>query len=119
MRQGSAPDVELPEIFLQAAKENGKNRRRIIEAALSHWAFFAIGTTMTVTAKDLSEYAEVPETSAKAFLDCFSLEFGQPEATDPWPHATHPLQTKPIIRYNDDSYFLAAPHLLALSLIHI
>jgi hypothetical protein len=116
VRQGSAPDVELPEIFLQAAKENGKNRRRIIEAALSHWAFFAIGTTMTVTAKDLSEYAEVPETSAKAFLDCFSLEFGQPEATDPWPHATHPLQTKPIIRYNDDSYFLAAPHLLAWSI---
>jgi hypothetical protein len=71
---------------------------------------------MTVTAKDLSEYAEVPETSAKAFLDCFSLEFGQPEATDPWPHATHPLQTKPIIRYNDDSYFLAAPHLLAWSI---
>src|SRR5271167_1870008 len=79
VRQGIAPDVELPEIFLQAAKENGKNRRKIVEAALSHWAFFAIGTTMTVTAKDLSEYAEVPEDSAKAFLDCFSLEFGQPE----------------------------------------
>jgi hypothetical protein len=116
VRQGIAPDVELPEIFLQAVKENGKNRRKIIEAALSHWAFFAIGTTMTVTAKDLSEYAEVPEASAKAFLDCFSLEFGQPEVTDPWPHATHPLQTKPIIRYNNDSYFLAAPHLLAWSI---
>jgi hypothetical protein len=116
VRQGISSDVELPEIFLQAARENGKNRRKIIEAALSHWAFFAIGTTMTVTAKDLSEYAEVPETSAKAFLDCFSLEFGQPEAIDPWPHATHPLQTRPIIRYNDDSYFLAAPHLLAWSI---
>jgi hypothetical protein len=116
VRQGIALDVELPEIFLQAAKENGKNRRKIIEAALSHWAFFAIGTTMTVKAKDLSEFAEVPETSAKAFLDCFSLEFGQPEATDPWPHATHPLQTKPIIRYDNDSYFLAAPHLLTWSI---
>ena len=116
VRQGITPEVELPEIFLQAAKENGKNRRKIVEAALSHWAFFAIGTTMTVTAKDLSEYAEVPEACAKAFLDCFSLDFGQPEATDPWPHATHPLQTKPIIRYNNDSYFLAAPHLLAWSI---
>jgi len=116
VRQGAGSDVELPEIFLQAAKENGKNRRKIVEAALSHWAFFDIGTTMTITARDISEYAEVPEANAKAFLDAFSLEFGQPEAADPWPHATHPLQTRPIIRYNTDSYFLAAPHLLGWSI---
>ena len=116
VRQGTGSDVELPEIFLQAAKENGKNRRKIVEAALSHWAFFGIGNTMTISARDLSEYAEVPEANAKAFLDSFSLEFGQPEATDPWPRATHPLQTRPIIRYNTDSYFLAAPHLLAWSI---
>jgi hypothetical protein len=116
LRKGMTPDIDLPEIFKQIAKENGKNRRRMLEGVLSQWAFYAVGTTMTIDAKDLSEYAEVSEKSAKAFLDCFSLEFGQPEAPDVWPRATHPLQSAPIIRYGTDSYFLAAPHLLAWSI---
>src|ERR1039458_1542210 len=84
LRNGIATDVDLPEIFLRIAKENGKNRRRMLSGIISHWAFYAVGNTMTINAKDLSEYAEVSENSARSFLDCFSLEFGQPMAPDPW-----------------------------------
>jgi hypothetical protein len=43
------------------------------------------------------------------------MPFGQPETADPFPRATHPLQQTPLIRYGEDSYFLATPNLLAWS----
>ena len=70
---------------------------------------------MTVGHAELSEYAEVSSEAATAFLEAFSMPFGQPESADAFPRATHPLQRTPLIRYGQDSYFLAAPHLLAWS----
>lgn len=115
MRQGEKPDFELPEIFLQISKENGKNRAQILESVLQRWALYGVGTTLTVDPKQVSEYAEASLTAAEAFLKAFSLPFGQPEATDPFPRATHPLQRTPLISYGESSCFLAAPHLLAWS----
>jgi hypothetical protein len=115
LRRGEKTDFELPPIFQQLARESGKNRAYKLEAILQHWALYAVGTTMTIGDKELSEYAEVSPEVAKAFLEAFSMPFGQPESTDPFPRATHPLQQTPLIRYGKDSYFLAAPNLLAWS----
>lgn len=115
VRRGEKPDFELPEIFLQIAKENGKNRAQMLESVLQQWALYAVGTTMSVTPKEVSEYAEVSLAAAEAFLKAFSMPFGQTEATDPFPRATHPLQRTPLISYGNSSYFVAAPHLLAWS----
>jgi hypothetical protein len=115
VRQGVKPDFELPEIFLQLAKENGKNRAQKLEAVLQHWVLYAVGTTMTMSPKELSDYAEVSLDTATAFLEAFSIPFGQPETADPFPRATHPLQRTPLIRYGASSYFVAAPHLLGWS----
>ena len=115
LRRGEQTDFELPPIFQQLAQESGKNRAFKLEAILQHWALYAIGTTMTVGRKELSEFAEVSPEAAKAFLEAFSMPFGQPESSDPFPRATHPLQQTPLIRYGADSYFLAAPNLLAWS----
>ena len=115
LRRGEKTDFELPPIFQQLAQESGKNRAFKLEAILQHWALYAVGTTMTIGHKELSEYAEVSPEAAKAFLEAFSMPFGQPETSDPFPRATHPLQQTPLIRYGQDSYFLAAPNLLAWS----
>ena len=115
LRRGEKTDFELPPIFQQLAQESGKNRAYQLEAILQHWALYAVGTTMTIGHKNLSEYAEVSPEAAKAFLEAFSMPFGQPEAASPFPRATHPLQQTPLIRYGDDSYFVAAPNLLAWS----
>lgn len=115
VRRGEDPDFELPPIFQQIAKENGKNRAHMLEAVLQQWALYAVGTTMTVGHKELSEYAEVTPEAATAFLEAFSIPFGQPVSTGPFPRATHPLQRTPLIRHGQDSYFLAAPNLLAWS----
>lgn len=115
LRRGGKTDFELPPIFQQLAQESGKDRAFKLEAILQHWALYAVGNTMTIGHKELSEYAEISLEAAKAFLDAFSMPFGQPETADPFPRATHPLQQTPLIRYGEDSYFLAAPHLLAWS----
>jgi hypothetical protein len=115
LRRGEKPDFELPPIFQQLAQESGKNRAFKLEAILQQWALYAVGTTMTIGHKELSEYAEVSLEAAKAFLEAFSMLFGQLETADPFPRATHPLQQTPLIRYGEDSYFLAAPNLLAWS----
>jgi hypothetical protein len=115
LRRGEKTDFELPPIFQQLAQESGKNRAYQLEAILQHWALYAVGTTMTIGHRDLSEYAEVSPEAAKAFLEAFSMSFGQPEAASPFPRATHTLQQTPLIRYGDDSYFVAAPNLLAWS----
>jgi len=115
LRRGEKTDFELPPIFQQLAQESGKNRAFKLEAILQHWALYAVGTTMTIGHKELSEYAEVSLEAAKAFLEAFSMPFGQPETADSFPRATHPLQQTPLIRYREDSYFLAAPNLLAWS----
>jgi hypothetical protein len=115
LRRGEKTDFELPPILQQLAQESGKIRAYKLEAILQHWALYAIGSTMTIGHKELSEYADVSLKAANAFLEAFSMPFGQPETTDPFPRATHPLQQTPLIRYGEDSYFLAAPNLLAWS----
>jgi hypothetical protein len=115
LRRGEKTDFELPPILQQLAQESGKNRAYKLEAILQHWALYAVGTTMTIRHEELSEYAEVSPEAAKAFLEAFSMPFGQPESTDPFPRATHPLQQTPLIRYGENSYFVAAPHLLTWS----
>lgn len=115
LRRGEKNDFEVPPIFQQLAQESGKNRAFRLEALLQHWALYAVGNTMTIGHKELSEYAEVSLEATKAFLEAFSMPFGQPETADPFPRATHPLQQTPLIRYGEDSYFLAAPNLLAWS----
>lgn len=72
LRRGEKPDFELPPIFQQLAQESGKDRAFKLEAILQHWALYAVGTTMTIEHKELSEYAEVSQEAAKAFLEAFS-----------------------------------------------
>jgi hypothetical protein len=115
-RRGVALPKDFPEVYREISKHNGKMRKQLIEGILTQWAFFALGMVWTITADDLAAEAGVPLASAKAFLEFFSIEFGNAPANDPWPRATHQLQSSPLIRFKGDSYFLAAPHLAIWSI---
>lgn len=67
-------------------------------------AYFALGDTFSVSANEAAEAAEVPTENATAFLEFFSLEFGDVDAGFTMPAPTHRLQTRPVLR--DGTSFL-------------
>lgn len=83
----------------------------MMDSMLAQWAFLDLAGTWSFTAAELATEAGTPVQVAEAFLQTFSLSFGRPQDKGPWFRATHELQLRPFISY-EDKFILVAPHLL-------
>jgi len=83
----------------------------MMDSMLAQWAFFDLAGTWSFTAEDLATEASTSVQVAQAFLQNFSLSFNRPEDNEPFFKATHELQLRPFINY-ENKFMLAAPHLL-------
>ncbi len=111
IRRGGVVDGEYADILRGLAAKSGKERKATVKWMLAEWAFFDLAGNWSLTAEALAHEAGTSTEAATRFLQNFSLAFGQPPERDPWPRATHELQTTPFVTY-EDKFLLAAPHLL-------
>lgn len=84
--------------------EAAKRARRLAMMRM----YFAFAQTFSFTAAKLAQVASVSEAEARSFLDFYSIQFGTIDQRFRLPCPTHPLQTRPIIRCQNEegvSYF--------------
>lgn len=111
LRRGRGVAAEEAELLNMLASRNGKDRRAMMDSMLAQWAFLDLAGTWSFTAADLATEAGTSVQVAQAFLQNFSLTFSRPQDHEPFFKATHDLQLRPFISY-EDRFMLAAPHLM-------
>ena len=79
------------------------------------WMLFGLGETLSFSAQELAAEVGLDMRKVVSFLGKFSLEFGHVDPRYRLPSPTHPLMTKPLIRY-EDKYFCPVLQLVYCSL---
>lgn len=92
------------ELLLKLSQLSENDMKEWSKAASVAYVFFGIGHTFSFSSDDLALFAKLDNGHVKAFLEKFSLEFGQVDERYRHPTPTHPLMTKPLIKI-DDKYF--------------
>lgn len=111
-KKGEPGDSEYPRAIIeQLSKMSGRDLTGAVKNMLMGWTFAGLGTVWSTNREELAEDAGIDPKRVKAFLDFFSLGFGDVSDEFDWPSPTHQLQKKPIIRW-DSNYLLPIPNLL-------
>ena len=109
LRTGTADDlaaIGIPEDvsrFLLALPQKKREERAIAYLAGRVWNSFH--SAMVVDGPTIANRANIDLGSASAFLDAFSLPFGQKRIADNWPSRYQPQYLAPLIRLDEDAYF--------------
>lgn len=105
-------DSQYPRTVVdQLSKMSGKDLTGSVKNMLMGWTFAGLGMVWSTTREELAEKTKINPQKVDAFLDFFSLGFGDIDADFNWPSPTHQLQKKPIIRW-DSNYLLPIANLL-------
>jgi len=110
----TGPD-EIREAANQIRNMRGKRAKQTIKGIAVSWAFYNLHDTCSFTASELAGKVQLDLRPAEAFLDKFSLHFGDIPADYLLPQPTSPVRLKPIIKYGE-KYFCPAVHLLIWAL---
>ncbi len=109
LRNGTTDDlvtIGLPEEvsrFLFALPQTTREERAISYLAGRVWNSFH--SAMVVDGPTIANRANIDPGSASAFLDSFSLPFGQKRIADNWPSRYEAQYLAPLIRLDEDAYF--------------
>ncbi len=109
LRNGTTDDlvsVGLPEDvsrFLLALPQTTREERAINYLVGRVWNSFH--SAMVVDGSTIANRANIDPGAASAFLDSFSLPFGQKRIADNWPSRYEPQYLAPLIRLDEDAYF--------------
>lgn len=102
-------ESEFPEHLLEKiTRENSRISKRIIRNLVTSWTFYALGNTVSFTVDELTGLTQLPPEKVLAFLNRFSLSFGDVEERYRRPAPTHPLMRKPLVR-RGDQYLCPVP----------
>jgi hypothetical protein len=69
------------------------------------WCWFGMEDALTVEPHSIAQAANVSLDTAIAFLERFSLSFGQKPIADCWPSRYELLETSPLVALSDAKYF--------------
>jgi hypothetical protein len=101
-RNQELEDESLVPIVEFLSKEPKRRQKRLIRNMAISFAWTRAGDAMQVTPPELAEATGRSEGVAAAFLDAFSLDFGQSPTFEL--RGSHPLRTRPIIRDGKGNY---------------
>lgn len=93
---------EFPEDLLEKiTMEKSKVSKKMIRNLVASWTFYALGDTVSFTIEELARLTQLPPDKISAFLDRFTLFFGDVEERYRRPAPTHPLMRKPFIKHGN------------------
>jgi hypothetical protein len=111
-KKGEPIDSKYPRTVVdQLSKISGKDLTETVKNMLIGWTFLGLGMVWSTTRDELAKKTKIDPQKVAAFLDFFSLGFGDVDADFNWPSPTHKLQKKPIIQWDGD-YLLPIANLL-------
>ncbi len=100
------PQEGIPQHSLDYAESSTQTEiHQYAENLAIGWYWFGIESAWVVTSEGLAQKTGLSRQTVKAFLDQFSLEFGQRSIADDWPGRYEPLVKAPILRLGADRYF--------------
>ncbi|MBC2715465.1 MAG: NERD domain-containing protein [Desulfobacteraceae bacterium] len=97
--------------YQNLTKLSSKEFEQALKTISLEWIFNVWGTICSFIADELADEASIPLKKVEAYLNLFSMTFGDIPESDIEPSQTHPLRTRPLVRYGN-RYLSSAPALM-------
>lgn len=99
-------DSQIPlEVIEELSRLNRPDRKARARSISMAWFVFGFQELFTVATVEIAEICGLSESTTAAFLETFSLPFGQPPIPGNWPSRYEPLELAPLVRLPEGKFF--------------